>query len=112
MKNKVVLLLFIPFALLQLTSCVKEADTVAIIQVKDTSNMAVPNAQVVLYGIQNPNYTNSTVARNDTVYSNQIGEAIFNYTDLYQLGQAGFAVLEIRAKKGVLEGTGSIQIRE
>ncbi|MCB0476600.1 MAG: hypothetical protein KDC84_00450 [Crocinitomicaceae bacterium] len=110
MKIVYVLLLFIPTALINLTSCVKESDTIAVIQIRDTSNVAVPDARVVLFGVQNPNYPNSFVERYDTLFTNQSGQAIFNYTEAYKLGQAGFAVLEIRAKKGVLEGSGTIRI--
>ncbi|MEZ4937757.1 MAG: hypothetical protein R2799_09220 [Crocinitomicaceae bacterium] len=110
MKILSVLLLFIPIALLNLTSCVKESDTIAIIQVRDTSNVAVPGAQVILYGVLDPNYSNSYIERSDTLLTNTSGEAVFNYTEAYKLGQSGFAVLNITATKGVLEGSGTIKV--
>jgi hypothetical protein len=38
------------------------------------------------------------------------GEAIFNFNEVYQLGQAGVAVLDIEVEKGLLTGQGIIKI--
>ncbi|MEN9978118.1 MAG: hypothetical protein RLZZ569_743, partial [Bacteroidota bacterium] len=42
--------------------------------------------------------------------TNMAGEAIFNFNDVYQLGQAGVAVLDIEVEKGLLTGQGIIKI--
>ncbi len=110
MKTRFILFLFIPFTLLQFTSCIKEDATIAVITVRDTNNALVENAQVVLFG--NPQPQLGTVERFDTAYTDQNGQAIFDYTDLFQLGQSGFAILEIRAQKGNLEGFGTIHVKE
>jgi hypothetical protein len=64
---------------------------------------------VVLYGT-NTQGTPQQVAVFDTAYTNLNGMASFNFNDLYQLGQAGVAVLDIDAKKGNKAGAGIIKI--
>ncbi len=84
-------------------------DTVAHIYVKDETNASVSNAMVVLYGT-NTQTTPQQVAVYDTTYTNANGLATFNYNELYQLGQAGVAVLDIKAQKGNKTGQGIIKI--
>lgn len=91
------------------TSCRKKLDTTANIYVKDENNASVSNAMVVLYGT-NTQGTPQQVAVFDTAYTNLNGMATFNFNDLYQLGQAGVAVLDIDAKKGNKAGAGIIKI--
>ena len=102
--------LFIPVFLFILSSCVKEDPTIAIVNVVDTNNEPVPDAMVVLYG--NPMPPLGEVIRFDTAYTDQNGQAVYDYTEMFKLGQAGFAILEIRAKKGALEGNETIRIEE
>ena len=102
--------LFIPVFLLFLASCVKEDPTIAVVNVVDSNNDPVPDAMVLLYG--NPMPPLGEVIRFDTAYTDQNGQAVYDYTEMFKLGQAGFAILEIRAKKGALEGTGTIRIEE
>lgn len=91
-------------------SCKKEKDTLAIIRVVDTNNIVVQDATVILFG--NPQSSLGTVERIDSLKTNQNGEAVFNYTELFKLGQAGFATLDIYASKGNLTGTGLLKIEE
>jgi hypothetical protein len=84
-------------------------DTVAHIYVKDETNASVSNAMVVLYGT-NTQQTPQQVAVFDTAYTNVSGMASFNYNDIYQLGQAGVAVLDIKAQKQNMIGQGIIKI--
>ena len=47
----------------------------------------------------------------DTLYSDNSGVATFDYTDMYNLGQAGFAILNIEARSGdTLLGEGIIKV--
>jgi len=92
-------------------SCRKKGDTIAKITVRDTANVLVPNARVILYGTSTQTPI-KPVVRRDTTYTNSSGVAIFNYNDVYQLGQAGVAVLNISAEKGGLVGEGIIKIEE
>ena len=93
------------------TSCRKKKDTIARITVFDTEDKVVAGAQVILFG-QSTTDPMQEVVRRDTAITNTSGVATFNYNDVYQLGQAGVAVLNIRATKDGLVGTGIIQIKE
>lgn len=92
-------------------SCRKKEDTIAKITVRDTANVLVPGATVILFGESTTDPV-QPVVRRDTAVTNSSGVAIFNYNDEYQLGQAGFAVLNISAEKGTLYGEGTIKIEE
>jgi hypothetical protein len=91
------------------TSCRKKGDTIANIYVKDEANTSVSGAMVILYGT-NTGGTPQQVAVFDTAYTNSTGLASFNYNDIYQLGQAGVAVLDIKAQKLNKIGQGIIKI--
>lgn len=93
------------------SGCRKKKDTIAKIYVLDASNSFVSGASVRLYAVSTePNTppTNLDV----TATSDASGVATFNFNDVYQLGQAGVAVLNIKAKHGNLTGTGIIKIEE
>lgn len=92
-------------------SCRKKADTIARITVRDTANMVVVGAEVILFGKSTTDPIKSVKLR-DTSETNTSGIATFNFNDVYQLGQAGVAVLDIRASKDGLQGEGIIKIEE
>lgn len=101
------------FLLIVLPSCRKEGDTIAIITVIDTSGARIPGAKVILYGTpSSPGYAGLEIIRRDTLFSDAAGQATFNYTEAFKLGQAGFAVLDIKAIKDTLEGSGIIKVVE
>jgi hypothetical protein len=107
--KKILLFAVAATTLVSLSACRKKMDTVAHIYVKDETNASVSNAMVVLYGT-NTQQTPQQVAVFDTAYTNVNGLATFNYNELYQLGQAGVAVLDIKAQKGNKTGQGIIKI--
>jgi hypothetical protein len=92
-----------------LVGCHTKDDTLVIITVRDSTNQLVANAEVELFnemtGIEEPN----TI---DPVTTNTSGEAIFNFNDVYQLGQAGVAIYNIDVKAGNISGHGVIKIEE
>lgn len=92
-------------------SCRKKGDTIARIIVRDTAKMLVPDAQVILFG-QSTLEDQKPVVLRDTLTTNASGVAITHYNDNYQLGQAGFAVLDIIARKDGLTGKGIIKVEE
>ena len=94
---------------ISLNSCRKKGDTIANIYVKDETNTSVSGAMVILYGTNTGN-TPQVVAVFDTMYTNAAGLASFNFNDIYQLGQAGVAVLDIKAQKLNKIGRGIIKI--
>ncbi len=114
MNNVNRILLFSFLALIGLSvsvSCRKKKDTIAIIYVKDVADQPVAGARVVLYG-QSTTGQPSSVVLYDTTQSNSSGEAKFNFNDVYQLGQAGVAVLNIEAYKDGAIGEGIIKIEQ
>lgn len=92
-------------------SCRKKGDTIVKITVRDTANALVPGAQVILYGTSTETPI-KPVVRRDTAVTNTDGIATFNFNEVYQLGQAGVAVLDISAKKDGLIGQGMIKVEE
>ena len=107
--KKIVLLFSVVLFAFTFTSCRKKGDTIANIYVKDETNTNVSGAMVILYGTNTSN-TPQQVAVFDTAYTNSTGLASFNYNDIYQLGQAGVAVLDIKAQKLNRIGQGIIKI--
>ena len=92
--------------------CRKKGETIAKIYVRDAStNVGVPGARVVLYGQSTTNQP-SSVTLFDTTLTNSAGEAVFNFDDVYQLGQAGVAVLNIDVSKDGMAGQGIIKVEE
>jgi hypothetical protein len=109
MKKKTLLFAALGIALIGLNACVKKEDTIAKIEVRDENNALVEQAMVVLHGTSTCNCPSQVVVY-DTAYTNAAGIATFNYNEIYQLGQAGVAVLDIEAYKGNRQGQGIIKI--
>lgn len=108
---------YIVFALLLVfigtisVSCRKKEDTIAIIRVRDANNDPVFQARVIVYG-QSTTGQASSVVLYDTAFTNTAGEAVFNFNEVYQLGQAGVAVLNVDAEKGGFIGQGIIKVEQ
>ena len=92
-------------------SCRKKQETIAKIIVRDAGNNPVAGARVIVYG-QSSTGQASSVVLYDTTTTNSAGEAIFNFDEVYQLGQAGVAVLNIDAEKDGNTGQGIIKVEE
>ena len=90
------------------SGCRKKKATTAKIIVRDAASELVLGASVNVYG--DPSVSGKVSVVNATQPSDYKGEAYFNYDDIYQLGQAGVAVLNIKVTKGSLIGTGMIKI--
>ncbi|MBP6089651.1 MAG: hypothetical protein KA521_00230 [Crocinitomicaceae bacterium] len=93
------------------SGCRKKEDTIARIYVRDETNALVPLAKVVLYGKSTTNQP-SNISLYDTAYTNLSGAADFNFNDVYQLGQAGVAVLDISASSNNKSGKGIIKVEQ
>ena len=106
-----IFVMFIAFLTIALMpSCRKESPTVAVITVVDTSGTVFKNATVRLYPEPSIN-PHPGITIDDTLISNTDGKASFDYTDRFNLGQAGFAVLDIEVWSGdTLYGTGIIKV--
>ena len=110
MKQILIPVALIAVSILGMTSCKKKADTIANIYVRDEGNAVVEGAMVVRYGTNTQNPPVQLVAVYDTAYTNAAGMATFNYNDISQLGQAGVAVLDIKAQLLNKIGQGIIKI--
>jgi len=90
-------------------------DTTANIYVKDEANNAVKDAEVILFGTSTGNPVGSDTPGfgnyRDTVLTGSSGLAVFNLSDLYQSGQAGVAILDVKATKLNKQGISTITIQ-
>jgi hypothetical protein len=104
--------LFIFAGTMVVSSCKKKKDTIAKVFVMDENNNPVTTCRVILKPEPSESAAGKTLIDADTAVTNSSGEAIFNYNELYQLGQAGVAVLNVEAFKDGLTGSSVIQIKE
>ncbi|NOQ70958.1 MAG: hypothetical protein GQ574_03090 [Crocinitomix sp.] len=100
------------FIALTAGSCRKEGETVAKITVVDTGGVVFPGAMVRLY----PSPTieeHGAIVIDDTAWTEIDGIAAFDFSDHFNLGQAGVAVLDIEVRSGdTLYGEGIIKIEQ
>lgn len=94
-----------------ISSCRKKEDTIAIIQVLDSSSQKVAGASVTLKG-ESTTTPQKPVALMRSITTNSEGEAHFNFNDTYQLGQAGVAVLNIEVEKDGNISKGIIKVEQ
>ncbi|MNE12325.1 hypothetical protein D3C87_09990 [compost metagenome] len=113
MITRTVLTLTIGIALVSIGSCRKKADTIAKIYVLDQTNSRVAGATVKLVGEDTGgNQPHGSLRDPKVATTNDKGEAIFNYNDIYQLGQSGVAVFKIEASLGGAVGNGIIKVEQ
>lgn len=92
-------------------SCKKKQATTVEIAVIDIEGNLIPNAMVRLW--PNPDPVLKPMIDADTSYTQSDGNARFDYTDDFNLGQAGFRVLDIEVRANdTLYGEGIIKIVE
>ena len=109
---------FLLFVAIGLNSCRKEKPTTATISVTNQNGEIVDSALVRLYPTpSDPAHPPFAEGIDDTLYTNFNGEVTFDYTDMFNLGQAGFAVLDIEVilpntvdGQDSLRGTGIIKV--
>lgn len=99
--------------LIAFTSCKKEAPTLAKIYIQDTDGLPFANAEVRVYGEPTTSPHNEMIM-DYTLISDADGEVIFDFTNDFKLGQAGFAVLniEVSSTDELMFGEGIIKIEE
>lgn len=108
-KHLLILVLTSIFIFTSNSACKKKKDTIAKVYVKYATGEPVNECEVILKGVSTVGKSSSLA---DTAFTSSRGEAIFNFNDIYQSGQAGVAVLDIFAGKDGLVGTGIIQVEE
>jgi hypothetical protein len=94
------------------SGCRKKHDTIAKIYIRDHSNSLVSGAQVRVKGESTDPNNPSASTLDKTATTNSAGEATFNFNDVYQLGQAGVAVVNIYAEKDLMEGEGIMKVEQ
>lgn len=113
MLSRSILTLAIGAVIIGIGSCRKKEDTIAKIYVLDQNNSRVAGATVELIGEESPGSSQHGSIRDPKVATtNDQGEAIFNYNDIYQLGQCGVAVFTIKASLGGAVGNGIIKVEQ
>ena len=101
-----------------LVSCKKEKPTVVIMEVRDTENLVVANADVRLFVLPTPvdpdtpegQIVHGELRIDTTIATNTAGKITVDFTDYYELGQSGLFVLNYEATKGILFGEGIIKV--
>ena len=96
-----------------LNSCRKEKDTNAIVTVLKANDEPVIGAEVHLFcPIATCQDGTLSESMNVIATTGTDGKATFNFNEQYQLGQAGFAVLDVEVTSGTDMATGVIKIEE
>lgn len=99
--------------LFAINSCKKDKQTIATVLIVNTDGEPVPGAEVRLFAVSSLETPPPNALRFDTIQiTNGTGKVSFDFSDFYEKGQAGFAVLDIEAKKGAEAGQGIIKIEE
>ncbi len=107
LTNALMLAIIAPF----ISSCNKEEPTTAVITVKRQDGSVVPEAYVKIFA--NPPIPLGDPTRlNKEGYTDGSGQVTFDYTDFYEQGQSGFAVLDLYCTKDTMVGEGIIKILE
>lgn len=100
-------------SLFAIHSCKKDKQTIATVLVVNSDGEPVPGATVRLYAVPSETPPPPNAIRFDTTQvTNGTGKVTFDFSDFYEKGQAGFAVLDIEASKGSESGEGIIKIEE
>ena len=82
----------------------KKQPTTVKVTVLDSEGVVAIGASVRVYA----NVSGTNV--DDTQTSDIHGEAYFSYDDIFQLGQASVAILDVAVTKGVLKGKGVVKV--
>jgi len=102
------------FSLTTIVGCRKKEDTIAVVIVKNNANQTISGASVLLKAqgtTSEPNSINTEVYPMSGTTDSE-GRASFNFNDVYQLGQAGVAVLSIEVVAGSETGQGVIKVEQ
>ena len=94
-----------------MASCNKQKPTTAVISVRYLDGTPASEDYVRLFA--NPPVPLGDQTRlNKEGFTNGSGQITFDYTDFYEKGQSGFAIMDIESSKDGLVGKGLIKIEE
>ena len=82
----------------------KQPTTVKVVVMNSITGKTEIGASVRVYA----NVSGTTV--DDTQTSDIHGEAFFSYDDIFQLGQASVAILDVKVTKDAMVGTGVVKV--
>ena len=108
MKARILLIALASIALTW-TSCDKEEDTIALIRIVDVDGMPQEQVLVRLFPEPTEIQTNELIEEVEQ-FTDAAGEAVFDFSEYYEQGQAGFAVLNIEASRDTALVEGIIKI--
>ena len=114
LNRLVTLSLLALIGLTTIVGCRKKEDTIALVLVKNDANEVVSGATVKLKAegtTTEPNSINTDIFPMSSI-TNSEGKATFNFNEVYQLGQAGVAVLTIEVVAGSATGQGVIKVEQ
>jgi hypothetical protein len=94
------------------SGCRKKEDTIVKITVRDESNSTVSGASVRLQGQSSDPNGQQASTLDKTSTTDGSGVATFDFNDVYKLGQAGVAVVNIHAEKGPKNGDGIVKVEQ
>lgn len=92
-----------------IASCKKEEPTIAVVRTVTELGLPVEGALVRLYPEPSDIQANELIEEVETL-TDAAGEAVFDFSDSYEQGQAGFAVLNIEATIDTFVVDGIIKI--
>jgi len=93
--------------------CKKKPDTYVFVYVEDVSGNRVQNASVSLRGQPSDSvYANKVTLHNLDGITDNDGKALFKFTEFYQQGPDGFAILSVNVALGTQVGTGLVKLLE
>jgi len=106
MKSRFRALFTIALAVILITACNKEEDTLAEVKVVTPNGSTVAGAEVRLFGQGTTNTTEVGEIRIDELeFTASNGIATYDFTDLYVPGQSGFAILNVEITKEYPDST-------
>lgn len=106
------MLLLIIMSSVMITSCKKEKTTLVKVKVVNELNEVQTGAMVRLW--PNPDPVLNQMVEDDTSFTNEKGLCYFDYTNEFNLGQAGFRVLdiEVETEDELFRGSGIVKVVE
>ena len=111
MKRKYLKSILFLALIVGLTSCDKTEDTIAKISVVDITGEGIADVSVRLFGDGSGTTVNVGDIRVDEMsMTNAAGDAVFDFTEFYEAGQAGLFVLSIEVEKDSLTAESIIKV--
>lgn len=110
MKRRLLALFTVALTAIALNSCNPTEDTMAEVRVITANGTAVPGAEVRLFGQGTIDQTQVGNIRIDEIeFTDANGLAVFDFSDLYQPGQSGFAILNVEITKDFPDSTAFLE---